>query len=281
MDLLSNDPGAGVRQDRGFMQRTTTTTPPAADDATNFQFKPGEVARLAPDAVARDPDWRSHLKVHPAAELFPLMTKDELAELADDIKNNGLKEPVILGHGREGDAMVGTYVLDGRNRLDALELNGVELLRDGRIIDRLFRDLGPVDDPVAYVISKNIHRRHLTAEQKRGLVAALLKTDPEKSNREIANTAGVDHKTVAPVRTKLEATGEITPVEKTKGKDGKARPTRRKKAQTKPEASAAVARCQTCTAKQAARAAGYAARVKQISTINRSGLPRASAGDRP
>jgi len=33
--------------------------------------------------------WRDHLKVHPAAELFPRMTEAELRELGEDIKRNG------------------------------------------------------------------------------------------------------------------------------------------------------------------------------------------------
>ena len=38
-------------------------------------------------------------------------------------------------------------------------------------------------DPYAYVLSANVHRRHLTAEQKRELIAKVLKAQPEKSNR--------------------------------------------------------------------------------------------------
>jgi hypothetical protein len=35
--------------------------------------------------------WRDLIKVHPAAELFPLMAPEELKALAEDIKANGLK----------------------------------------------------------------------------------------------------------------------------------------------------------------------------------------------
>ena len=56
----------------------------------------------------------------------------------------------------------------------------------------------------------NVHRRHLTAEQKRELIAKLLKAQPENSNRAIANaTKVVDHKTVGKVRTDMEDRGEI------------------------------------------------------------------------
>src|SRR5262249_56347947 len=68
------------------------------------------------------------------------------------------------------------------------------------------------DDPVAYVISANIHRRHLTAEQKRDLIAELIKAQPEKSNRQIAKATGVSHPHVAKVRGELEKTGDVETV---------------------------------------------------------------------
>ena len=63
--------------------------------------------------------WRDVLPVHPAAELFPMMSDAELRELADDVKKNGLHERVktIKDNGK-------LYLLDGRNRLDAIELAG-------------------------------------------------------------------------------------------------------------------------------------------------------------
>jgi len=80
-------------------------------------------------------------------------------------------------------------------------------------------------------LSANIHRRHLTAEQKRESIAKVLKAQPSKSNRTIAKQAKVDDKTVAVVRGKLEATAEIPQLTKTIGADGKTRtttPTRKK-----------------------------------------------------
>jgi hypothetical protein len=77
--------------------------------------------------------------------------------------------------------------------------------------------------PQAFVISANITRRHLTPEQKRDLLAELIKADPTQSNRQIAERAKVDHKTVGVVRTELETTGEIPQLTATTGKDGKTR----------------------------------------------------------
>jgi hypothetical protein len=41
--------------------------------------------------------WRDHILVHPAADLFPMMSDAELEELAKDIvKAKGLTSPIIL-----------------------------------------------------------------------------------------------------------------------------------------------------------------------------------------
>ena len=62
--------------------------------------------------------WRDHTKVHPAADLFPLMPPDELRALAEDIRKNGLRNRVALIPGPDGEPIL----IDGRNRLDAYEL---------------------------------------------------------------------------------------------------------------------------------------------------------------
>jgi len=62
----------------------------------------------------------------------------------------------------------------------------------------------------AYVISANVHRRHLTGDQRREFIAKLVRAQPEKSDRQIAKAAKVDHKkTVGTARAELQATGEI------------------------------------------------------------------------
>src|SRR5262249_49772948 len=85
------------------------------------------------------------------------------------------------------------------------------------------KKIEPDCDPYAYVISANIHRRHLSVEQKRDLIAKLIKATPGKSDRQIGEMIKADHKTVGAVRAHAEATGEISPVEKRVGKDGKSR----------------------------------------------------------
>jgi hypothetical protein len=173
--------------------------------------------------------WRDIVKIHPAADLFPLMTADELKALGEDVAKNGLRVPIVLWSKTEYGAPV--LLLDGRNRLDAAELAGVKVFEvrndKGNRIDLCIphKDLygsGGVD-PYEFVLSANIHRRHLSADDKRKLIAKLLKATPEKSNRLIGEQLKVDNKKVASVRAEQEQLGEIPQLTKTVGKDGKAR----------------------------------------------------------
>ena len=189
------------------------------------------------------PKWRDVLPVHPAADLFPMMSEAELRDLGEDIKANGLKLPIILWSPEaRGRTRSQPYLLlDGRNRLAAMELVGLDTIDDGSLYldprveaavdavgDNCIKRIYGHVDPYAYVLSANISRRHPTAEQKRELIAKVLKAKPEQSNLQIAKQTKADGKTVAKVRTKLEATSEIPKLKKTKGKDGKLRPARKK-----------------------------------------------------
>jgi hypothetical protein len=81
--------------------------------------------------------------IHAAADLFPMMEQGELQKLADDIKQNGLLEPIIIFNDQ---------ILDGRNRFLACLLAEVE---------PHFRFADDSIDPFTYVLSKNLLRRHL------------------------------------------------------------------------------------------------------------------------
>jgi FtsZ-binding cell division protein ZapB len=214
--------------------------------------------------------WRNTLREHPACKLFPPMAPDELRALGKDIRKNGLLSPIILWTADKHSDDEPVWLLDGRNRLDALE---VTLGRPVRVVGRVHprsraRDhmkvwtietddenskprpisdfisvglsnlfcehavvLGANEevDPYKYVISTNIRRRHLTDEQKRTVIAQLLKATPEKSDRQIAEMVKASPTTVGKVRTEgqLSSHGQLKRV----GKDGKARKQPTKKAE--------------------------------------------------
>jgi hypothetical protein len=165
--------------------------------------------------------WRDRLKVHDAAALFPPLGKEELHALANDIKAHDLRERVACIKEHDGTRVV----VDGCGRLDALELLDKDIFG---VPDQTFQELRPGTDPVEYVMSANIHRRHLTGGQKREAIRKLLEMMPEKSNRQIGGMIKASHHTVEAIRTKMESTGQIAQFKKTIGKDGKPRSTKRK-----------------------------------------------------
>jgi ParB-like chromosome segregation protein Spo0J len=145
---------------------------------------------------------------HPLAALFPLMADDELAGLAEDIRKNGLRNPIMIHEGK---------ILDGRNRYRACKLIGREIKAW-----EVFHLNGK--DPLAYVLSQNLHRRHLTPEQRRKVVEAVLKQNPRQSNRRVADQTKADHKTVGTVRKEMERRGEIPHVDKRADSKGRQQP---------------------------------------------------------
>ncbi len=151
-------------------------------------------------------NWRERIAVHSAADLFPMLTDGELDALAKNIDENGLTSPLSLWRARES---ADWQLLDGRNRLDAMARLDDGDDRIGGAFAMANRYEGERTDPLAFVVSANILRRHLDAEQKRDLIAALLKADPARSNRTIGGLAATDHKTAGNVRKELEGRGEI------------------------------------------------------------------------
>jgi ParB-like chromosome segregation protein Spo0J len=192
---------------------------------TEINEHAGSVPRRRRNARIADTSkksWRDVLKVHPAAELFPRMSDDELHALADDIKTHGLKVPVVLvkEHGE-------LFLLDGISRLDAMQLAGKLPIKNGKLSCN--NRVDESTEPYTLAASLNGHRRHLTIEQKREIIAKLLKVMPVKSNRQIGELAKADDKTVGKVRAKLESTAEIPQLKKRVGKDNKARTAKSKK----------------------------------------------------
>jgi ParB-like chromosome segregation protein Spo0J len=135
--------------------------------------------------------------------IFPPISEEDLGKLAADIKLHSLHQPIVRYQGK---------ILDGNNRYRACELLKIA---------PKFTDFNG-DDAAArnYVISANIHRRHLGAQQRREIIATLLKADPTQSDRQIADATKTSHTTVGTVREELESTGQIGQLNETKGADG-------------------------------------------------------------
>ena len=174
--------------------------------------------------------WRDVLPIHPAAELFPLMTPDELHALGEDIKKNGLTSPIVLWRSHP---QAPVQLLDGRNRLDAIEIAtgspaevGAPSITAGDFLacDKVIV-LDKSVDPWAYVVSANVHRRHLTIEDKDRVIVQLLKADPTKSNRRVAKLTDTSHPHVAKVREHAEKAGDVETVTTSVDTKGRKQPT--------------------------------------------------------
>lgn len=100
------------------------------------------------------------LKQHPLSAAFPAMSAEDFAALVQDIEANGQREPVIVFEG---------MVLDGWHRYSACVQLGIKpqqfTFAEGK-------------DPVAFVLSQNLHRRHLTGSQRAAAVVACAEWSP-------------------------------------------------------------------------------------------------------
>ena len=100
---------------------------------------------------------------HPLSAIFPLMNQEGIRELGLDIKNNEQKEAIVLFEGK---------ILDGRNRYLACKMFNIvpryEKLKEGI-------------DPLTFIISKNLYRRHLNTAQKCEIALKLLKIERKKA----------------------------------------------------------------------------------------------------
>ncbi len=111
-------------------------------------------------------DQMEELIYHPLADMFPLMEGEAFAELLKDVR-----EPITL---------LDRQILDGRNRYRAAREAGVK---------------PPIcdyngSDPMAFVISANLHRRHLN-ESQRAMVASKIATARQGSRTDLKPRANL------------------------------------------------------------------------------------------
>ncbi len=97
----------------------------------------------------------THFHFHPLAEIFPLMSDDEFNRLCEDIRENGQREAIWLHQNK---------IIDGRNRYNACQALKMEPIT---------REWDGTGSLISFVVSLNLHRRHLS-ESQRAMVAAKL-----------------------------------------------------------------------------------------------------------
>lgn len=142
-------------------------------------------------------------------QFMPRLSDDEYAKLEQSIREHGIQVPVLVDENGS--------IIDGHHRREIATRLGIECPEDVRagLSDAAKRTLA---------LSLNIDRRHLNREQKRALVEASLKADPELSDREHARRTSSSPTTVGTVRDELESTVQIGQSDKRVSADGRERP---------------------------------------------------------
>lgn len=112
---------------------------------------------------------KQQYKIHPIANLFPSMTDVEYQALKKDIELNGQFEDAVFWR---------QQLVDGRHRARACAELGIEL---GSC------ELDDDDDPYVYVISANLHRRHLTTSQRSVVAAKMANLKHGQRKSELSN----------------------------------------------------------------------------------------------
>jgi hypothetical protein len=136
-------------------------------------------------------DFKFEYAAHDLANLLPMIDEARFAELREDIRKNGILEPIKLFEGR---------ILDGRNRYKAAKAVGYAFKAED------FETFtGTYAEAEAYVFSTNFLRRQLTAAQRNEVIKTMIEKYPAESNRQIARRCGLNsHSQVANIRERMK-----------------------------------------------------------------------------
>jgi hypothetical protein len=129
------------------------------------EFEESEFSNLAKDLFKKlklkikwkEPKKKEDIEIHPLALIIPEMDREQFDNLRADIKENGLKVPIITKNGR---------IIDGRSRYLACKQLG--------LTPDFLEWAGKEKDILEQVISLNVKRRHLSSSQRAALAAELL-----------------------------------------------------------------------------------------------------------
>jgi hypothetical protein len=109
---------------------------------------------------------------YPYANIFPLLEGPSFEAFVEDMEDRGQEHLVWLFEDK---------ILDGRNRYRACQRNGIEV--------RVQTYTGT--DPIGFVLSSNLHRRHLS-ESQRAIVAAKLASLSIGANQHTAKGPSIE-----------------------------------------------------------------------------------------
>ncbi len=157
--------------------------------------------------------------------ILPPLTKEEYASLKESISSEkAVLVPISID---ENDV-----VIEGHHRLMLAKEVGLD-----EVPVRLHSMLDPAEKQ-KLALTLNLARRNLNQEQKRELIAGLIKADPEQSDRQIAVSVGVHNETVNSVRKTLVEAGDVTDSVTRTDSTGRKQPAKKQK--EKPPAKAST-----------------------------------------
>lgn len=107
----------------------------------------------------------ANMEFHEVANLFPLITGQEFDDLVKDIRDNGLQQPIWTYQDK---------IIDGRNRYRACLNAGIE---------PRYQEWDGKGSLVAFTISLNVKRRHLTSSQLSVIALEVEKQLAEEANK--------------------------------------------------------------------------------------------------
>jgi N6-adenosine-specific RNA methylase IME4 len=134
--------------------------------------------------MTEETNFFQEYELHELCKLFPPMPDDQFTALTQDIAKNGLRNPIVIHDNK---------ILDGRHRYKAclnLGRQPVSVIYDG-------------DDPLGFVISHNLSRRHLD-ESQRAMIGARLATLKDGQRRNAPRPIGL------PAMTQPEAASKLS-----------------------------------------------------------------------
>jgi hypothetical protein len=151
-------------------------------------------------------------------QIMPAMTQEEYDLLKEDIRSNGVLEAIVFD--QDG------AIVDGHHRFEAWG----DLMDEGHNVEmfpRIDLNFATAEDRVAYSISKNLKRRHMTREQRQELAYRLRMPPHSMTMTKIATMLGVSVKTIWWDLEELpdDAKKELEEVQQVVGQDGKVYPT--------------------------------------------------------
>lgn len=160
-------------------------------------------------------------------QVMPRLAVDEYADLERSIIENGVQVPITVAP--DG------AIIDGHHRDEIARKHALHCPR--------VTAEGSPEKLRSLAFSLNLHRRHLTREQRRALVVDSIKSDPQLSDREHGRRTGVSPTTAGTVRQELESDGLVSKLDTRTGVDGIAQPASKP---PRPEPNPVAEACRDC-----------------------------------